>query len=157
VSSSAERLVYDRADHDVALVRRAGIAVVTIGGALLAALAQTWWAYGIALGGFVAVRFWARHASAERARAPALEGKALLLGEDAIEVPREDGSVTRVGWRELERVEVDHDRLVIVLCTPSGEESIEPHFGGLGLDELARRIDARLRERRGPLAVSASR
>lgn len=139
----AERLAYDRADADVARVRAVAMGVVVVGAALLAALAQAWWAYAVGLGSLVAVRFWARQVSASGGRAAALAGRALVLTDDGIEVPSLEGEAHRVPWSELERVEIDHDRLLVVLRTRGGELEVEPFFGGLGLDELARRIEAR--------------
>jgi hypothetical protein len=138
-----ERLAYDRADADVASLRALAIGTVVIGAALLAGLAQAWWAYAVALGSLVAVRFWARQVSGARARAPQLEGRALVLSDEGVEIPRAAGETSRVRWTELERVEIDHDRLLVVLRTRDAEIEVEPCFGGLGLDELARRLDAR--------------
>lgn len=137
------RLVFDQSSADVARTRRAAIAAVVIGGALLAGLARTWWAYGLALLGLVAVRFWAQRVTTADVEQRALEGRALELDDEGLSIPRADGEPTRIAWRALDRVEIDHERLLVVLRLGDGSEAeIEPAFGGLGLDELARRIEA---------------
>ncbi|GAB4198399.1 MAG: hypothetical protein OHK0013_07450 [Sandaracinaceae bacterium] len=138
-----ERLAYDRSEADVATLRRVAIGVVVVSAASVAALAQTWWAYLVAGASLVAVRFWARKVSDIHARAPALRGRALVLSDEALEIPTERGEAVRLAWREVEGIEIDHDRLVVVIRTRNGEWELEPSFGNLGLDDLARRLDAR--------------
>lgn len=141
---ATERLAYDDSTRDVATARRVAIAVVVIGAALVAGLARTWWAYLLAVGSLVAVRFWARRVVDARTEDRALSGTSLELGPDAITIPRHDSSTERLPWNELDRVEVDHEKLVVVLRTRAGAEVvIEPTFGGLGLEGLARRIEDR--------------
>jgi hypothetical protein len=139
-----ERLAFDRSSRDVASTRRIAIGATVVGAALLAGLARTWWAYGIALVSLAAVRFWARRVTSADAEQRVLEGRALELDGEGLSIPRADGETTRIAWRELERVEIDHERLLVVLqLRDRGEVEIEPTFGGLGLDGLARRIEAR--------------
>jgi hypothetical protein len=142
-SSDPERLAYDRSEADVATLRRVAIGVVVVAGASLAALAHTWWAYLVAGSGLIAVRFWAQKVSDARARTPGLAGRALVLTDDALEIPRTANEATTVAWRDVDAIELDHDRLVIVLRTRDGEIELEPSFGSLGLDELGRRLEAR--------------
>lgn len=138
-----ERLAFDRSSQDVARTRRLAIGATVIGAALLAGLARTWWAYGIALVSLVAVRFWARRVTSADAEQRVLEGRAIELDGEGLAIPRADGETTRITWRDLDRVEIDHERLLVVLRTRDGSETeIEPTFGGLGLDALARRIEA---------------
>lgn len=142
-AAATTRLVFDRSSADVARTRRVAIGAVVIGAALLAGLARTWWAYGLALLSLVAVRFWAQRVTTADAEQRALEGRALELDDEGLSIPRADGEPTRISWSALERVEIDHERLLVVLRRPDGSEvEIEPTFGGLGLDELARRIEA---------------
>lgn len=142
--AGVERLAYDASTRDVAGARRIAIAVVVIGAALVAGLARTWWAYLLALGSLVAVRFWARRVVDARAEERSLVGTCLELGTEAIEIPRHGRPAERLAWADLERVEVDHERLLVVLRTRAGLEiEIEPSFGGLGLEGLARRIEQR--------------
>lgn len=139
-----ERLVFDGASRDVATTRRIAIGAVVIGGALLAGLARTWWAYGVAALGLVAVRFWAQRVTGAAHQERALAGRALELGAHGLSVPQSDGSLTDIAWSQLGRVEVDHERLLVVLRLRDEREiEIEPCFGGLGLDGLARRIESR--------------
>jgi hypothetical protein len=150
VRSNAERLAFDRSSQDVAHTRRIAIGATVIGAALLAGLARTWWAYGIALLSLVAVRFWARRVTSADAEQRALEGRAIELDDEGLSIPRADGETTHVSWSALDRVEIDHERLLVVLRQRDGSEAeIEPTFGGLGLDALARRIEAR-RPAQGP-------
>lgn len=141
--AAATRLVFDRSSAEVARTRRVAIGAVVIGAALLAGLARTWWAYGLALLSLVAVRFWAQRVTTADVEQRALEGRALELDGEGLSIPRAEGEPTRVTWSALDRVEIDHERLVVVLrLGDDSEVEIEPAFGGLGLDELARRIEA---------------
>jgi hypothetical protein len=137
------RLPFDHASRDVAGTRRVAIGATIVGAALLAGLAHTWWAYGIALASFVAVRFWARRVAEADAHEGRLAGRAIELGDEGLSIPRADGETTCVRWEELQRVEIDHERLILVLRRHDGSEvEIEPTFGSLGLDGLAHRIEA---------------
>jgi len=139
-----ERLAYDDSARDVASARRVAIAVVVIGAALVAGLARTWWAYLLAIGSLVAVRFWAQRVVAARTEERSLAGTSLELGPEQIAIPRHGRPIELVAWSDLERVEVDHEKLLVVLRTRTGSEvEIEPTFGGLGLEGLAQRIEGR--------------
>ncbi len=142
-ASGVERLAFDGAVHDVATTRRIAGVLVVIGAALLAALARTSWAYVVAALALVAARFWARRIAAASGEERALAARALELGERGVDIPRPDGSTSHVAWTELRRIEIDHERLLVVLRLEGEREvEIEPSFGGLGLDALARRIEA---------------
>ena len=144
--ASRERLPFDRANADVAWTRRVAIGVTVIGAALLAGLARTWWSYAIAVVSLVAVRFWAKRVATASHEQTVLADRALELDDDGLSLPRASGETTRLAWRDLARVEIDHDRLVVVLRKKDETEiEIEPSFGGLGLEALAARIEARRR------------
>lgn len=141
-----ERLPFDRATADVAWTRRVAIGVTVIGAALLAGLARTWWAYGVALASLVAVRFWAMRVTTAAHEEKQLAERAIELDDEGVSIPRASGETTRVAWSELARVEIDHERLLVVLRrTDETEIEIEPTFGGLGLEGLAARIESRRR------------
>lgn len=143
---TSDRLPFDRANADVAWTRRVAIGVTVIGAALLAGLARTWWSYLVAAVSLVAVRFWAMRVATASHEQTVLADRALELDDDGLSLPRASGETTRVAWRDLARVEIDHDRLVVVLRKKDETEiEIEPCFGGLGLEALAARIEARRR------------
>ncbi len=143
-----ERLAFDAATADVAWTRRVAIGVVVLGAAVLAGLARAWWAYLVAVGSLIAVRFWAMRVTTAAHEQTQLADRALELDAVGIAIPRVSGEVTRAAWSEIERVEIDHDRLLVIVRQKDGVEvEIEPTFGGLGLEGLAQRIDAARRRR----------
>ncbi|MBX7192650.1 MAG: hypothetical protein K1X94_11360 [Sandaracinaceae bacterium] len=137
-----ERLELDRAMHDVATTRRIAVGAVVVSAALLAGLARTWWAYGIAIVSLIAVRFWVLRVTTSRADERALSGRAIELRAEQLVVPRADGTDVTIARPEIARVEIDHERLLVVVRLHDAREiEIEPTFGGLGLDGLAHRLE----------------
>lgn len=100
------------------LVAKDPAAWVCSGAALLASVA--WLVMGLRARG--------RIRAAERHRL-SLEPKALHLVEGSHE--------RRVPWADVERIEVDEERLVVRVSIAEGEPLIiEPRFGGLGVHDL---------------------
>ena len=136
--------MFDRATAEVAWTRRVAIGVTVIGAASLAALARTWWSYGVAILSLVAVRFWAQRVTTAAHEETQLAERAIELDDEGLSIPRASGEVTQVAWRDVARIEIDHDRLLVVVKhRDQSEIEIEPCFGGLGLEGLASRIEAR--------------
>lgn len=136
--------MFDRATADVAWTRRVAIGVTVVGAALLAGLARTWWAYGVAILSLVAVRFWAQRVTTAAHDETQLADRALELDDHGVSIPRASGETTRIAWADVARIEIDHDRLLVVVRRVDDTEiEIEPSFGGLGLEGLAARIESR--------------
>ena len=151
MSESEETLVYDHAETDVATLRRVAVAVVVLSSAALAGIARAWWAYLVAGLSLIAVHFWVRRITMHAKRKQSLAGRGLHLAEDALDVPHEDGTSVRIERIAIESIAIDHERLLV--CIQHGEacEELEPCFGGLGLDGLARKLDAWRRKPRASI------
>ena len=141
-----EKLAYDGSEMDIATLRRVSVAVVVVCSALLAGLAQTWWAYLVAVLSLVAVRFWVRRIALHAERQKTLAGRAITLTDEALEVPHEDGSEVRIERARIDSVAIDHERLLVCVTHGDACEEIEPSFGNLGLEGLAQRLDGWRRE-----------
>jgi len=141
MSEGEETLVYDQAETDIAALRRVAVAVVVLSSAALAGLARAWWAYLVAGLSLIAVHFWVKRIAMHATRKRSLAGRGLRLAGDALEVPHEDGTSVRIERGAIESIAIDHERLLV--CIQHGEacEELEPCFGGLGLDGLARKLD----------------
>lgn len=141
-----ETLAYDGTESDIATLRRVSVAVVVICSALLAGLAQTWWAYLIAGLSLIAVRFWVRRIALHGERQKTLQGRGITLSEETLQVPHEDGSEVRIARASITSVAMDHERLLVCVTHGDACEEIEPSFGNLGLEGLAKKLDAWRRE-----------
>ncbi len=94
-----------------------------------------WLVSGAALAAMV---FWWR--SFVRIEQRATVGRRLVLGAEGLQLEGAGGFAVR--WEALERVELDHDRLVLRFVLRGGHvHELEPPLGGLGLDALAARIE----------------
>jgi hypothetical protein len=71
-------------------------------------------------------------------------GRRLSLTTEGIELAGPGGF--RLDWSSVERIEIDHDRLVLRVVPRAGDvHEIEPPLGGVGLVALAERV-ARARQ-----------
>ena len=141
-----ETLAYDGTEADIATLRRVAVAVVVLSSAALAGLAQAWWAYLIAGLSLIAVHFWVRRLSLHASRKSSLDGRGIVLDEKALRVPHEDGSEAHIERASIESVSIDHERLLVCVVHGVECEEIEPSFGRLGLEGLARKVDQWRRE-----------
>lgn len=80
--------------------------------------------------------------AATRARRRVDKGDAyfLRLTDKTLEVS-EDTKRTTIPWEEISSIEVDQDRLVIVVAQTNGERlSLEPRYPNISIDDLAHAI-----------------
>jgi hypothetical protein len=95
-------------------------------------------AWLVSAAALAAMLFWWRSFVRIERRAGA--GRRLVLDAEGLRLEGPAGFAAR--WDALERVELDHDRLVLRFVTRAGEShELEPPLGGLGLDALAVRIE----------------
>lgn len=85
--------------------------------------------------------WWRRFSDVERAHA---EGRVrrLVLGKDGVSLAVGD-VISAVRWADVKRIELDHDRMLVQLVLSEGTLDLEPPLGGLGLEELGRRVHRR--------------
>ena len=135
--ASALRLELDGdVERDQARLRLVAAIVALLAGAWLAWVADAWW---LRLTGMASVLFSARFAQKARAaRAAERDAGAHYLEITADHVTLADGATQRTVARErVQAVELDEDRLIVVLRLSGGEElPIEPRYGGLPPREL---------------------
>jgi hypothetical protein len=96
--------------------------------------------FGVAVLGVLIALMWLRQARVAHARARAPEEHSLTVHEHGL-VLREGPRVCSVAWSEVRAVEVDEERLDIVLKRNTGDTlRVEPRYAGVALDELMRRL-----------------
>lgn len=137
-------LPLDRTTERSVAALRLVAAVVVAGAAIWLALLRPSGAAWICIGGaFVASLAWLGMAAAARRRVQRAEDHRLVIGEDGLTLV-EGARVRRSAWEEIEAIEVDEDRLVVVVRLRGEEEPIvvEPRYGGLGVFDLDRAIRA---------------
>ncbi len=89
--------------------------------------------------------WWRRFSSVERG---VLRGtrRELVLAEDGLSYDDGEGRVL-VRWTDVERIELDHDRICVLVVHRAGTTSIEPPLAGHGLDALGERVHRAFRSR----------
>ena len=136
-AAPALRLGLDReGERDQGRMRLCAAIVALLAGAWLAWVADAWW---LRLTGLASVLFSARFAQKARAaRAAEQDAGAHYLEITADHVTLAEGATQRTVPREhVQAVELDEDRLIVVLRLHGGEElPIEPRYGGLPPREL---------------------
>lgn len=133
--------------RDVARLRVVAAVVTSLGALWYLAIDRGWKGVALLVVVAIAARFWVRRAS--KGAADARESLVLTLTTEHVDRTTGDRH-ERLAWTSIERVEVDHDLLVVKLhlrdpnatpATPDGEPpapwSIEPEFRGVPFDELA--------------------
>ena len=126
-----------KSDRAVAMLRLASALVVGLcstllflaapQGGLLRILAFVGWA--VAIGWFLA---WRRHLKLR----PSSTQWALQLNEEGLAIEKKSSTIT-VPWAQIEAIDVDEERLTVVLSrTGADPVPIEPCWGGLGLYDL---------------------
>jgi hypothetical protein len=144
-ATTVERFVVDvSAERQAANLRLLAAAIALLGGLWLAGVAQALWLRGVGVTGCVFAVLWARrHLKQRRGQVEALATDAhdyLELGEHHLAV-REGAQARSLPLSSIAAVEIDDDRLVVVLRLHAGEPwLIEPRYQGLGLRELAERL-----------------
>lgn len=143
--------VMARFELDAGLARQLAWARMSAGA--LALVAGTWlmllpggWVKAFAAASLIFGALWIRGAI-RNLREPAVQGW-LEVGPDGIE--RVEGGVReQLRWRELDQIVIDHDRLQLQLHRAGAAPLvIEPRYASIGLDELARRLEAAQAEAR---------
>jgi hypothetical protein len=87
--------------------------------------------------------WWKRFAAVERG---VVSGKIRRLTLAADGLTFDDGEAhTIVRWSDVERIELDHDRIQVLVVHRAGELSLEPPLGGLGLEGLGDRVQRAFR------------
>jgi hypothetical protein len=87
-----------------------------------------------------ALFWWRRFAAVERAHLGGVQRR-LVLGGAGLAL--ETGSArTALSWSAVERIELDHDRMVVEVVHRGGSLILEPPLGGLGLEALGRKVQA---------------
>ncbi len=142
------------AERSVALLRLVA-AVVVAGAAIWLALLRPAGAVWICiLGSLVASLAWLGMAAAARRRLRRAQDHRLVLDPEGLALVDGDRE-RRAPWEAVEAVEVDEDRLVVVVRV-RGEDApivVEPRYGGLGVLDL----DAAIRAARDQAERPAAR
>jgi hypothetical protein len=96
--------------------------------------------FGVAVVGVLIALMWLRQARVAHARARAPEEHSLTVHERGL-VLREGTRVCSLAFRDVTAVEIDEERLDIVLKRNTGDTlRIEPRYAGVAIDELMRRL-----------------
>lgn len=118
------------------LVAAAGVAVACPW--LLWASGGAPFAWAVTLLSVPALVFWWR--SFARIERQAHERRRFVLGADGVRL--EGPGAFQLAWTALDRIEVDHDRLVLRFVPRAGPaHELEPPLGGLGLEALAEQVE----------------
>ena len=95
----------------------------------------------LAVAGLVFAAFWLRSSRRSLAQLAHSADHYLDIGPDGLTL-RAGPDLRSVAWSEIDVVEIDEDRLVVQLrLRSSGSLAVEPHYGALGLRELAETIE----------------
>jgi hypothetical protein len=150
VPQPSRRFEVDRSALDTAAALRGAAAMLAgVAGLWLLAVAQAWVPRALALAGLVFAFFWGR-AQWRHLRTRERVSGYLELAPATLVIS--DGSATRhIALADVRSVEVDDDRLEVLLQLASGEAlRVEPQYRGVGLHELARLLhEAASRARAG--------
>jgi hypothetical protein len=135
------RLALDASGRRAQANLRIGAAcIAVIAGIWLAWVEGRWW---LRLTALASVLFGMRWLSLARASRAARKDDADYLEITGDELVLATGlEVRRLPLDSIRAVELDHDRLTVMLRLENGEElAIEPQYGGLGLRELGETIE----------------
>lgn len=138
VEPPTQRLALDvREVRDRTRLRVLASLPALLGGAWLAWVGDGWLLRTLAAAGLVFATIWlvlARRSGAQLAHA---EEHYLDIGTDALQV-RAGSQARTLAWSDVEAVEIDEDRLVVLLRVRGVRPlAVEPMYGGLTLAELA--------------------
>jgi hypothetical protein len=111
------------------------------GGAWLLWTGDTLLLRALAVAGIVFAAVWVRSVRRTLAQVAHSKDHYLDIGPDGLTLGA--GPAARsIPWSEIAAVEIDEDRLVVQLrLRSSGSLAVEPHYGALGLRELAETIE----------------
>jgi hypothetical protein len=102
----------------------------------------------LAVAGLLGAVLCAMRARQGFARAQDPDAHSLRLSIDTLEI-READRTERVAWTELASIEIDEEHLCLVLRRFQGDAlSLQPRFGGLGLEALSEILDQRVKRAR---------
>lgn len=135
------RLTLDRSEIEVTARVRLAAAVITALAAIWLAWTERsiWFRLLAAVSGLFAARWLLVYRRSART-VSAAEAHYLEITTDRVTVA--DGAHQRaVPMTGVERIELDEDRLVVVLRLGNEELPIEPMYGGLGLRDLAETLE----------------
>jgi hypothetical protein len=157
LAARSERLALDlRGQHAESALRWAAAVVAFAAGAWLIAVSRNYWqsAFAIASLGFAAL--FVVRARRQRARAQDASRHFLDIGEQHLALAEGD-QARSLAWADVETVEIDDDRLVVVLrLRDRAPWIIEPYYGGLALRPLAERLHTALERSRAHTQAQAS-
>jgi hypothetical protein len=138
-----ERFTVDATDMRIFAWARALIALLALGSAgLVLASSVPVVIFGVALVGVLVSVMWLRQARVAYARARAPAEHSLTLYEGGL-VLSEGARRTALPWHEVRAVDLDEERLDIVLKRNNGDTlRIEPRYAGVAIHELMRRLSA---------------
>jgi hypothetical protein len=146
-SAAPLRLPLDAASERAHATLRMAAAFIALGaGIWLVSVDGRFWLRLTALASVAFALRWLQLLRAARAALSDGAGQYLEIASDQV-VLAAGASVRRVPRDSIRAVELDHDRLVVVLRLTSGEElPIEPRYGGLDLRELGETLQRALWE-----------
>lgn len=130
-----------RGERQVALLRLVAAIVVALGALWIAAIGPGLAGWVIVLLAAIAAFFWAKASRASRRRVANPAGSYLAIAEMGLHIGK-DGTVCRVPRAEVTGIELDEDRLVVVVRRRDGTSVIvEPIYGGIGAYDLHETLD----------------
>jgi hypothetical protein len=141
-TGQGQRLVLDvREVRDRMRLRLLATLPALAGGAWLLFTADTLLLRVLALAGLVFAAIWLRSTRRTATQLTRVEDHYLDIGPDGLTLQAGPDSRS-IAWSEIDAVEIDEDRLVVQLrLRSSGSLAVEPHYGALGLRELAETIE----------------
>jgi hypothetical protein len=144
------RLTLDAGHEQTNAQLRLAAAVIAGGGGVwLACVEQSMWLRLTALAGVLFAARWI--ASYRKALRTTRDASLHFIEITTQRVTLANGSNQRtIASERIERIELDEDRLAVVLCLDHGEDVvIEPVYGGLGLRELGETLQRYLSAKPG--------
>jgi len=93
---------------------------------------------------FAAAYFWWKRFAAVERGVTSGKTRRLTLAADGLSFD-EGEEHTVVRWSEVERIELDHDRIQVVVVHRAGALALEPPLGGLGIEGLGERVQRAFR------------
>ena len=141
-SGQGQRLVLDvREVRDRMRLRLLATLPAFAGGAWLLGTGDTLLLRALALAGLVFAVIWVVSARRSLTQLARSEDHYLDIGPSGLTL-RNGPDARSLSWSEIDAVEIDEDRLVVRLrLQGSGSLAVEPHYGSLGLRELAEAIE----------------
>jgi hypothetical protein len=107
-----------------------------VGGAWLAWIADSWLLHSLAAAGLIFATLWVVLARRSMKQLADAELHYLDIGDLTLQV-RTGAQLQTLAWSDVEAVEIDEDRLVVLLRVRGAKPlAIEPMYGGLTLTEL---------------------